>query len=126
MALLGACMSFPAVAEAKRGCQSHACSKRVASKKCSQRNPRACIRHAILRYRLTPWQAQWMYRVARCESGMNPYAKNPSSDASGLMQFMPTTFRAFGGRGSIWSAREQARVAAWAVRNGLASHWECK
>ena len=66
-----------------------------------------------------------MRRVAMCESGYRTYARNPSG-SSGLYQFMPGTFRAFGGRGSIWSAREQARVAAWAVKHGLAYHWVCR
>lgn len=31
--------------------------------------------------------------VARCESGLNPSATNPSSGAAGLFQFLPSTWR---------------------------------
>ena len=112
-------------AQGKPGCKTRACELRVLDRQCSQRRVLPCIQLASSRARLGPWQRAWMLRVARCESGLNPYARNPSG-ASGTYQFMPGTFRAFGGRGSIWSAREQARVAAWAVKRGLRHHWQCR
>lgn len=35
--------------------------------------------------------------IAQCESGFNPYAKNPTSTASGIMQFLDTSWAAWGG-----------------------------
>lgn len=94
---------------------------------CSQRNPRACIERAILTYRLRGWQAAWMRRVARCESRMNPYARNPSG-ATGLFQFMPSTWRSTPyGRYSITSAKYQALAAAWMLaRAGRSREWVCR
>lgn len=31
-------------------------------------------------------------KIARCESGLNPNAKNPASTASGIMQFLDSTY----------------------------------
>jgi hypothetical protein len=47
-----------------------------------------------------------LWSLARCETGgtFNPGAKNPTSDASGLMEFLPSTFASTPYRGlSLWS-----------------------
>ena len=41
---------------------------------------------------LGPAAQAWALRVARCESGYNPYAVNTSSGASGVFQFLPSTW----------------------------------
>lgn len=108
------------------GCNTHACHERVARKACSQTNPRACVKRAILTYRLDGWQAQWMHRIPGCESGWSPYAHNPSG-ASGLYQFMPSTWWTTRyGRRSIWSAKWQALAAASMVRDHQQNQWECR
>lgn len=70
-----------------------------------------------------------MLRVARCESNLDPSAVNSSSGASGLFQFMPSTF-AFtpnGKRGeSIFDAYSSADAAGWMWANGMRNHWECQ
>lgn len=69
-----------------------------------------------------------MVRVARCESTLNPNAKN--GQYGGLFQFSDKTFNWFasmsGLGGSKWNASDAARMASWAFANGYASHWECK
>lgn len=69
-----------------------------------------------------------MVRVARCESTLNPNAKN--GKFGGLFQFSDTTFNWFasmsGLGGSKWNASDASRMASWAFANGYASHWECK
>lgn len=67
----------------------------------------------------------YLLAVASCESELNRLAANPSG-ASGLFQFMPSTWATtpYAGR-SIWSARAQALAAAWAFRQGRAAEWEC-
>lgn len=69
-----------------------------------------------------------MVRVARCESTLNPSAKN--GKYGGLYQFSDQTWVWFAGMsgigGSKWDASSAARMAAWAFANGYASHWECK
>jgi hypothetical protein len=73
-----------------------------------------------------------MIRLAQCESGIRATAKNPRSDASGLFQFMPATFRANATRlgiqnQDIWNPDQQAQTAAWMIgRINQAYQWECK
>jgi len=70
-----------------------------------------------------------MLRVARCESNLDPRAVNRSSGASGLFQFMPSTF-AFtpnGKRGEdIFNAYSSADAAGWMWANGMRNHWACQ
>ena len=58
--------------------------------------------------------------VAEAESGFEPLAVNPVTEASGLFQFMPSTWGVLselaGWRGaSVFDARANASVAAWTV-----------
>jgi len=70
-----------------------------------------------------------MLRVARCESNLDPAVVNRSSGASGLFQFMPSTF-AFtpnGERGeNIFNAYSSADAAGWMWANGMRNHWACQ
>jgi Transglycosylase SLT domain len=66
--------------------------------------------------------------VAQCESALNLQAYN-ASGASGLFQFLPTTYWAYarlaGETRSYWSASGSADVAAWMFAHGLANQWAC-
>lgn len=69
----------------------------------------------------------WATRVAACESGGNPTAQNPSG-ATGLFQFMPSTFASTpqGQSGaSITDPTASAQAAAWMYSQGRASAWSC-
>ncbi len=70
-----------------------------------------------------------MLRVARCESNLDPRAVNRSSGASGLFQFMPSTF-AFtpnGKRGEdIFDPWSNADAVGWMWANGMRHHWACQ
>jgi hypothetical protein len=69
----------------------------------------------------------WGLRIAKCESGYNPNAINPSG-AAGLFQFMPSTFRNTPpGRagGSIWDPAANSQAAAWMYSQGRQGEWEC-
>lgn len=66
----------------------------------------------------------WLLSVAMCESNLDPNAVNPVTGDTGLFQFNPSTWAAWGG-GNIWSVYEQADKAAWAFSQGLSSHWVC-
>lgn len=69
-----------------------------------------------------------MRAVAWCESGFDPRAKNPSSTASGLFQFLyPSTWRSTPyARLSVWDPYANALAAAWLVRrDGGWYQWEC-
>lgn len=68
----------------------------------------------------------WALRVAYCESRYNPLAINRSSGASGLFQFMPSTWNAnFPGQ-NIWDPMAQARGALIFYNAGRQSAWVCK
>jgi hypothetical protein len=68
----------------------------------------------------------WALRVANCESHYNPLAVNRSSGASGLFQFMPSTWNAnFPGQ-NIWDPYAQAKGALVFYNAGRQSAWTCK
>lgn len=67
----------------------------------------------------------WAERVAMCESGDNPYARNPDG-ASGLFQFMPSTWAGTPyARDSVFDAVANARAAAWLYARRGPGAWSC-
>ena len=70
-------------------------------------------------------EGSWVKRVMRCESTCNEKAYNASSSASGIMQFLPSTYRANGGK-DMWDGEEQIQVALRMYRMGQAYQWSCK
>jgi hypothetical protein len=68
----------------------------------------------------------WALRVAHCESRYNPLAVNASSGASGLFQFMPSTWRAYFAGWNIWDPYAQARAALVFYNRGATNAWTCK
>ncbi len=81
----------------------------------------ADIYAAAARYRVS---YSWLVGVAACESGLNPNAYNGSSGATGLFQFMPSTFYSHGGT-DIWSPIQQANIAAAMFAAGESGQWAC-
>jgi Transglycosylase SLT domain len=68
----------------------------------------------------------WALRVANCESHYNPLAVNRSSGASGLFQFMPSTWNANFAGWNIWDPVAQAKAALVFYNAGRQSAWTCK
>ncbi len=68
----------------------------------------------------------WAMRVAHCESRYNPLAVNASSGASGLFQFMPSTWKAYFAGWNIWDPYAQARAALVFYNRGATNAWTCK
>lgn len=68
-----------------------------------------------------------MLRVAQCESVLDPNVVNPASGASGLFQFMPSTFAftPFAGQ-DIFDPVVNANAAGWMWDNGMRNHWVCQ
>ena len=68
-----------------------------------------------------------LWRRARCESHLWPYAHNPSG-ASGLFQFLPSTWRSTPfGRFSVWSPYANALAAGWMMGPaGRGGEWSCR
>ncbi len=79
--------------------------------------------------RVGDWFGDWAIpeAIVMCESGGNFHAVNPSSGAGGAYQILPSTWRAYGGKGLPQDAppAEQHRIAAqiWADSGGSA--WVC-
>lgn len=71
----------------------------------------------------------WAYRVAACESHGNPGAYNRSSGASGLYQFLPSTWagtpQGRAGR-SVFDGYANAEAAAWLYQRRGGQPWSCK
>lgn len=74
-----------------------------------------------------PAAVAWGQRVAACESGGSATAQNPSG-ATGLFQFMPSTFAATpqGRSGaSITDPTANAQAAAYLYSQGQQAQWSC-
>lgn len=91
-------------------------------KQCSQSRPVACIRRAAMRHRVS---FRLQLTIARCESGLDPTELNDAgSGASGLMQFMPSTFAGTPYRFRwILSAKWNALAGAWLLKRAGTGPW---
>jgi soluble lytic murein transglycosylase-like protein len=69
----------------------------------------------------------WALRVGKCESNYNPYAVNRSSGASGLFQFLPSTW-AFTPQhaSSPFDPVANAQAAAWLYNRSGPNQWQCR
>lgn len=64
--------------------------------------------------------------VARCESGLNPLAKNRTSTASGLFQIIRATWRAYADAGmDIFNPHDNTVVAHRIWQDSGWAPWEC-
>ena len=81
---------------------------------------------AIIEAAAARWgvSGSWMVGIARCESGLRTNAVNPSGPYLGLFQFLQSTFTHNGGT-NIWSAADQANIAAKMLAHGQAYQWSC-
>ena len=68
----------------------------------------------------------WALKVAKCESNYNPYAVNRSSGASGLFQFLPSTWAGSPYHAqSVFDPSANAHAAAWLYQRSGPSQWVC-
>jgi G5 domain/Transglycosylase SLT domain len=88
---------------------------------------------AVIRAAAAAWGADpiQLLRVAWCESRYNALAYNARSGASGLFQFIPTTWAANSVRAgytgaSVFDPVANANVAAYMFSRGQAWQWACK
>lgn len=65
-----------------------------------------------------------LMKTIACESSFNSKAKNPHSAASGVAQFMPSTFKMYC-KGDYNSAKDQLTCMGIMFKNKQQSHWEC-
>lgn len=98
-------------------------------------SPEAQIVALVVKY----WPADlvpWALAIIECESGFDPWAKNPTSTAAGLFQFLRSTWDkgpapALGlpayWTGAPYVAEWNVQAAAWLYANwGGTSQWSCK
>ena len=90
------------------------------------------VRQAALKYGVDP---DYMVRIAKCESGLNPTAIAPNliagSHPTGLFQhvsvYWPKRATKYGWDGaSIYNVQAQAEVTAQMFRDGASKLWECR
>lgn len=78
-------------------------------------------------YGLDPVKA---LRIAKCESGLNPLAKNPNSSAKGIFQFIDGTWssvsRIRGISASVLDAEANIDNAMWLAKKEGWKHWVCQ
>ena len=68
-----------------------------------------------------------MLRVARCESVLDPNAVNPYSNASGLFQFLPSTWATTPyANQNIFDPVANANAAGWMWSVGRRNEWVCQ
>ncbi len=68
-----------------------------------------------------------LYRTASCESGFSATAKNRSSSASGVFQFLDSTWASTPyAHESVWSPYANALAAAWMQSVGRGGEWVCR
>ncbi|HUZ87158.1 MAG TPA: transglycosylase SLT domain-containing protein, partial [Candidatus Baltobacterales bacterium] len=76
---------------------------------------------------LGPAAVQWAMNVAYCESRYHPNSVNSSSGASGLFQFLPSTWS-----GTPWASQSpfdpaaNAMAAAWLYSHYGPGRWVCQ
>jgi hypothetical protein len=83
-----------------------------------------CVKLATIAYPDFTEGRAW--KIIGVESKGNPNAKNPHSTASGLFQFLTSTFAStpYGRAGmSIWSPCASALAAGWMHQNGRGGEW---
>jgi hypothetical protein len=86
---------------------------------------RSSVREAIELAGATYGNTGLLWSLARCESHLWPYAHNPSG-ASGLLQFLPSTFASTPYRHlSIWSPYANAMAGGWMIAHGRRGEWVC-
>jgi muramidase (phage lysozyme) len=68
-----------------------------------------------------------MLRVANCESGFHPEVHNKTSTASGLFQFLDSTWKSQSAKYEVYTLKDdpygQIEVATRMIADGGIGHW---
>jgi hypothetical protein len=99
--------------------------------------PSPAVAEAINLAAATYGHGEELWRKARCETAgtFDPRSRNPRAvatkygpeHASGLFQFLPSTWRQTPYRRlSIWSAYASAMAAGWMHAHGRGGEWSCR
>lgn len=120
---IGAISVVPSAAHAGQGnsCNSHSCIERVYRKQCWRGNVHSCIHRASMHWRVS---YSLLHSIARCESTFNERNINPSTGASGLVQFLLSTWRTTPYKHhDVLSARWNALGGAWLLHDQGTTPW---
>lgn len=102
---------------------------KIALRNCSNSNPKACIKYVILLKHIGEPEKIWLEKIPGCESGFNPEEIEPSSHASGLYQFLPSTWEQSSNpyrNHWILSAHWNTLAASWLYeKDGDGREWSC-
>lgn len=81
----------------------------------------------LIETHFAPEDAAWAMRVMDCESKGDPYVDNPYSSASGLFQFLDSTwaFTPYANQ-SVYDPVANVAAAAWLFYTEGPHHWVCK
>lgn len=117
------------------GCNSHVCDlaadrgwARRHRPRCSNQKPRACVWEVIRRKHIGEPEKSWLLRIPACESSWEPELAPNGAGATGLFQFLPSTWASTPyGNHSIYSAKWQSYAASWLYeKDGGGSEWVCE
>lgn len=117
------------IAEAEAPVEAH--NSTVSALEAQIQPPKPTVAELIFiyaeKYGLDP---NYALSIARCESGLNPLAKNPNSSASGVFQFLNSTWasvnRLRGIQADVFNAEQNIDNAMWLAKNEGWHHWECR
>lgn len=120
VAALAAVLVCPAFVQAH---ERSSAPERYFQKRCEDGSALGCIHRASLH-----WGESYSYMkgISFRESRWNPNAKNPSSSAAGLFQFLDTTWAGSWNpyrNISVYSGKHNALAAAYAMSRGWYSWW---
>lgn len=73
---------------------------------------------------LTEYEANRMVKIAFCESKFDPNAKNKTSTASGLFQFLNSTWKAYGS-GDVFDPVDNINSAIHLFKKKGFNSWSC-
>jgi hypothetical protein len=113
---------------AKFGTMRHLAYERLKAERRARRTLLASptVAEAISLAGATYGFADTLWRKARCESTLDPNAKN-GSEASGLFQFLPSTWASTPfARFSVFSPYANALAAGWMHAQGRGGEWVCR
>lgn len=103
----------------------HQNSKPFTGRNYSKEEVQQLIRDYSAQYGIS---AEIPLRIARCESGFNQFSKNKNSTASGVFQFLTSTWatKPLAKDHSVFDADANVHTAIWLMSLGKYSMWQCK
>ena len=87
-------------------------------------DPITCIRDVGEEFSVPNQDIMTMIRIARCESGLRPEAKNPTSTATGIFQIIIGTWDGNKCEGERWDFQDNIKCAYKLYQSGKFQPWD--